>query len=378
MSDESEEVLCNGSAEIAVAFCRILRGAGLEVPISKVTTFVEALGRVGLEEKLPVYWAARCTLLSNPGEVDAFNRAFEVFWERKALSRLEIAVPSVSVSLATDAGEDDSDINGDNDGNAGPIIQLRYSPVETLREKDFAECTAAELNELRKLMGSLRLGSTTRASRRRVRSKHQTQIPDMRRTIRRAVSLGGEPIERKFLRRDRRPRRLILLVDVSGSMEPYARALIRFAHATVVGRTRVEAFAIGTRLTRVTRELSSLDPDAALDAASDAVSDWSGGTRLGSTIREFNDQWGIRGMARGAIVVILSDGWDRGDPQILSEQMERLHRVSFRQIWVNPLKHTPGYAPLAKGMAAALPHTDQFIEGHSFESLERLAEAVTA
>jgi len=378
MSDESEEVLCNGSAEIAVAFCRILRGAGLEVPISKVTTFVEALGRVGLEEKLPVYWAARCTLLSNPGEVDAFNRAFEVFWERKALSRLEIAVPSVSVSLATDAGEDDSDINGDNDGNAGPIIQLRYSPVETLREKDFAECTAAELNELRKLMGSLRLGSTTRASRRRVRSKHQTQIPDMRRTIRRAVSLGGEPIERKFLRRDRRPRRLILLVDVSGSMEPYARALIRFAHATVVGRTRVEAFAIGTRLTRVTRELSSLDPDAALDAASDAVSDWSGGTRLGSTIRDFNDQWGIRGMARGAIVVILSDGWDRGDPQILSEQMERLHRVSFRQIWVNPLKHTPGYAPLAKGMAAALPHTDQFIEGHSFESLERLAEAVTA
>ena len=378
MSDESEEVLCNGSAEIAVAFCRILRGAGLEVPISKVTTFVEALGRVGLEEKLPVYWAARCTLLSNPGEVDAFNRAFEVFWERKALSRLEIAVPSVSVSLATDAGEDDSDINGDNDGNAGPIIQLRYSPVETLREKDFAECTAAELNELRKLMGSLRLGSTTRASRRRVRSKHQTQIPDMRRTIRRAVSLGGEPIERKFLRRDRRPRRLILLVDVSGSMEPYARALIRFAHATVVGRTRVEAFAIGTRLTRVTRELSSLDPDAALDAASDAVSDWSGGTRLGSTIREFNDQWGIRGMARGAIVVILSDGWDRGDPKILSEQMERLHRVSFRQIWVNPLKHTPGYAPLAKGMAAALPHTDQFIEGHSFESLERLAEAVTA
>ena len=378
MSDESEEVLCNGSAEIAVAFCRILRGAGLEVPISKVTTFVEALGRVGLEEKLPVYWAARCTLLSNPGEVDAFNRAFEVFWERKALSRLEIAVPSVTVSLATDAGEDESEINGENDGNAGPIIQLRYSPVEMLREKDFAECTAAELNELRKLMGSLRLGSTTRASRRRVRSKHQTQIPDMRRTIRRAVSLGGEPIERKFLRRDRRPRRLILLVDVSGSKEPYARALIRIAHATVVGRTRVEAFAIGTRLTRVTRELSSLDPDAALDAASDAVSDWSGGTRLGSTIRDFNDQWGIRGMARGAIVVILSDGWDRGDPQILSEQMERLHRVSFRQIWVNPLKHTPGYAPLAKGMAAALPHTDQFIEGHSFESLERLAEAVTA
>ena len=177
---------------------------------------------------------------------------------------------------------------------------------------------------------------------------------------------------------DRRPRRLVLLLDVSGSMEPYARALVRFAHATVVGRMRVEAFAIGTRLTRITRELSSRDPDAARRAASDAVADWSGGTRLGATLRDFNDSWGLRGMARGAIVVVLSDGWDRGEPEVLAEQMERLHRVSYRQIWVNPLKHTPGYAPLAQGMAAALPHTDEFIEGHSFESLERLAAVVSA
>ena len=190
--------------------------------------------------------------------------------------------------------------------------------------------------------------------------------------------MGGEPIVRKFLQKDRRPRRLVLLIDVSGSMEPYARALIRFAHATVVGRTRVEAFAIGTRLTRITRELSSRDPDAALKAASQAVHDWSGGTRLGGTLREFNELWGLRGMARGAIVVFLSDGWDRGEPEVLGEQMQRLHRVSHRQVWVNPLKHTPGYAPLARGMAAALPHTDDFIEGHSFESLERLAEAISA
>ena len=161
-------------------------------------------------------------------------------------------------------------------------------------------------------------------------------------------------------------------------MEPYARALVRFAHATVVGRTRVEAFAIGTRLTRITRELSSRDPDAALRAASAAVADWSGGTRLGATLREFNDSWGLRGMARGAIVVLLSDGWDRGEPEVLAEQMERLHRVSYRQVWVNPLKHTPGYAPLARGMAAALPHTDEFIEGHSFESPEQLAAVVSA
>ena len=200
----------------------------------------------------------------------------------------------------------------------------------------------------------------------------------MRRTLRSALAMGGEPVNRKYLRKDRRPRRLVLLIDVSGSMEPYARALIRFAHASVVGRTRVEAFAIGTRLTRITRELSSRDPDAALRAAATAVTDWSGGTRLGATLKEFNELWGLRGMARGAVVVLLSDGWDRGVPEVLAEQMERLHRVSYRQVWVNPLKHTPGYAPLARGMAAALPHTDAFIEGYSFESLERLTEAISA
>ena len=161
-------------------------------------------------------------------------------------------------------------------------------------------------------------------------------------------------------------------------MESYARALLRFVHAAVVGRRRVEAFALGTRLTRVTRELAERDPDLAIDAATDAVNDWSGGTRLGAVLQDFNDQWGCRGMARGAIVVVLSDGWDRGDTELLGEQMERLHRVAHKLIWVNPLKASPGYEPLAAGMAAALPHLDQFIEGHSITSLEELAAAVAA
>ena len=169
---------------------------------------------------------------------------------------------------------------------------------------------------------------------------------------------------------------MVLLLDVSGSMEPYARALLRFVQAAVAGRGRVEAFALGTRLTRLTRELSSRDPDRALRAAAEAVLDWSGGTRLGAGLGRFNDEWGCRGMARGAVAVILSDGWDRGNPAEMAEQMRRLSRVAHRVVWVNPLKATPGYQPLARGMAAALPHVDAFVEGHNLDSLERLAALV--
>ena len=159
-------------------------------------------------------------------------------------------------------------------------------------------------------------------------------------------------------------------------MEPYSRAFVRFLHAAVVGRGRVDAFALGTRVTRVTRELSSRDPDAAIRAAADRVVDWAGGTRLGECLRTFNDAWGVRGLARGAVVVILSDGWDRGDAALLAEQMERLGRVAHRIVWVNPLKASPGYAPLARGMAAALPHVDEFVEGHSLAALEELAAVI--
>jgi uncharacterized protein with von Willebrand factor type A (vWA) domain len=160
-------------------------------------------------------------------------------------------------------------------------------------------------------------------------------------------------------------------------MEPYARALVRFLHTVVVARGQVEAFALGTRLTRITRELSSRDPDVALAAAARQVVDWSGGTRLGAGLRTFNDEWGIRGLARGAVVVVISDGWERGGADLLAEQMARLARVAHRIVWVNPLKATPGYAPLAAGMAAALPYVDEFVEGHSLASLEELGEVIS-
>jgi uncharacterized protein with von Willebrand factor type A (vWA) domain len=226
------------------------------------------------------------------------------------------------------------------------------------------------------LMTSLRLAGPPRSSF-RMRPDRRGSSPDIRATVRASLGAGGEPIRRRHLAQGERPRRLVLLLDVSGSMEPYARALIRFVHAAVAGRQRVEAFALGTRLTRITRELATRDPDLAVSRAADRVMDWSGGTRLGECLRTFNDQWGVRGMARGAVVVILSDGWDRGDPALLAEQLARLQRVAHRVVWVNPLKVTPGYAPLARGMAAALPYVDEFVEGHSVAALEHLAEVVS-
>lgn len=370
----------NEPERLASAFSSILRGAGLTVTIRRVMAFTEALRLLGVASREDVYWAGRATLVGSPADIGVYDRAFAVFWEGRAPSGIIVELPPISVTLATDT-DDDSAASPPGDGDepdAGPTLRVRYSDVETLRHKDFADCSDGELSELHALMGELRFQAVTRRSRRAVRAKRISRRPDLRRTIRRALRTGGEAIRREFLVGDRKPRRLVLLLDVSGSMEPYARALVRFAHAAVIGRTRVEAFTIGTRLTRVTRELSSRDPDAGLAAAADSVQDWSGGTRLGATLHEFNDRWGVRGHARGAIVVICSDGWDRGAPDELAEQMARLHLVTHRLVWVNPLKHTPGYAPLARGMAAALPHVDEFIEGHSFDSLEHLAAAIAA
>ncbi|WP_423917973.1 vWA domain-containing protein [Candidatus Poriferisodalis sp.] len=364
---------------LASAFSSILRGAGLVVTIRRVMAFTEALRLLGVSGRDDVYWAGRATLVGSPADIGVYDRAFAVFWEGREPSGIVVELPPISVTLATDTDDGDAPPTAEGDEpETGPTLRVRYSDVETLRHKDFADCSDAELTELHSLMSELRFHAVTRRSRRAVRAKRFTRRPDLRRTIRRALRTGGEAIQREFLTGNRKPRRVVLLLDVSGSMEPYARALVRFAHAAVVGRTRVEAFTIGTRLTRVTRELSSRDPDAGLRAASDSVQDWSGGTRLGATLHEFNDRWGVRGHARGAIVVICSDGWDRGTPDELAEQMARLHLVTHRLVWVNPLKHTPGYAPLARGMAAALPHVDEFIEGHSFDSLEHLAAAIAA
>jgi uncharacterized protein len=255
-------------------------------------------------------------------------------------------------------------------------VRLRYSPVEVLKTKDFALYSPEEFAELQRLLADLRLSGALRRSRRlepALRGRH-----DPRRTLRSALRTGGEAVRHRFRKARVQPRKVVLLCDVSGSMAPYSRALLRFLHAGVVSGARLEAFSMGTRLTRITRELATRDPDQALRQAAGAVKDISGGTRLGDALREFVDRWGQRGMARGAVMVVLSDGWDRGDVEVLAEQMQRLKRLAYRVIWVNPLKSAPGYQPLAAGMAAALPHVDVFLSGHNFESLRELAGAIAA
>jgi uncharacterized protein with von Willebrand factor type A (vWA) domain len=363
---------------MAVAFSRLLRGSGLDVPVGSVMTFAEALGAVGVERRGSVYWAGRSTLVRRPEDIQVYDRIFSSFWlDRPAVQQLPPAPQEIVVGLDVDDDEAGAD-DDEGESTEVPTITVRYSAREVLRHKDFAAYTHAEFAEARTLMADLRLAGELRRSRRRRPTKRATGRPDLRRTVRRALRSGGEPVRRAWSAPAERPRRIVLLCDVSGSMEPYARALVRFLHAAVTARGagRVEAFALGTRLTRITRELSWRDPDAALADAARAVSDWSGGTRLGDGLREFNDRWGCRGMARGAVVVIMSDGWDRGDPGQLGAEMARLQRVSHRVVWVNPLKAAPGYAPLARGMAAALPYVDDFVEGHSLASLEQLAAVV--
>ena len=364
--------------KMAVAFARILRGAGIDVPLDSVIVFVSALSKVGLENRDDVYWAAYATLIRRHEDSPIFDRAFAIFWDQ--LIAVDTAIyeqQTESVTLLIDS----EDTNND-DSNAAPVdeeentLTLRFSSIETLREKDFAAYSETELREAEQFMSSLKLAGPPKRSLRLQKANRKGSRHDIRRTMRAVLQNDGEPIERYWREPSTKLRRLVVLLDISGSMEPYARALLLFMHAAVVGRQRVEAFTLGTRLTRITRELANRDPDRALARTSAQVSDWSGGTRLGECLQNFNDNWGVGSLARGSIFVILSDGWDRGEPQVLAEQMLRLQRVAYRVIWVNPLKVSPGYAPLARGMAAAMPYIDDFVEGHSLDALRELTAVI--
>lgn len=366
---------------VAVAFVRALRDAGLDVPVGATVTYAEALAEVGFTRESALYWTGRATLVTRAEAFPIYDRVFEEFWHRRFVGD-ELPGPTEEILLAVEEEDDEAAGDEADDADAVPALVVRASALEVLRAKDFAACTADELDETHRMLADLRFTRALRRSR-RLRPVHRHGHTrdahlDVRTTVRRSLRAGGEPVQLARRGPSTRPRRLVLLLDVSGSMDPYTRALMRFAHSAVAGGRRVETFALGTRLTRLTRSLTSRDPDEAMARAAEAVEDWSGGTRLGEGLRVFNDRWGVRGVARGAIVVILSDGWERDDPAQLAEQMARLRRVAHRIVWVNPLKATVGYEPLARGMAAALPFVDEFVEGHSLESLESLAQLVGA
>lgn len=376
--DEEGRTGASAPERLAVAFAFALRARGIAVAAGAPLRYAEALAAVGLEREGPVYWAGRATLLQDPDDIDGYDDVFHAFWRLGGSRVLRPFEVPRRIEVATDDGLEEDGVPAEED-SAGDarVLELRYSPTEILREKDFAECTPAELAEAQRLMSRIRLRGPRRPTRRRRPARRRGDWPDLRRTVRHALRAGGEPVRRSWLEEADRPRRIVFLCDVSGSMAPYSRALLRFVHVAVAARRSVEVFTIGTRLTRVTRALVAHDPDAALGRVAKLVPDWSGGTRLGEALREFNDLWGVRGLARGAIVVIFSDGWDRGDPAVLAREMARLSLVAHEVVWVNPLKATPGYAPLVRGMAAALPYVDQFMEGHSLASLESLAGVIT-
>jgi uncharacterized protein with von Willebrand factor type A (vWA) domain len=358
--------------QLLVAFARALRLAGLVVPVDSVVDYVRAIDVLGMDHRDRVYWAGRAVLVHRHEDAEIYDRVFDSFWWSRSPWREAPRAPDPTREEETVV--DGAALDGEPEVvQAGSVV--RYSAVDQLRQKDFAACTPAELEEISRLLADVRVRSVQR-SRRMRHSPRAHGRHDRRATIRRSLRSGGEvvrPLHREFTTR---PRKVVLLCDISGSMEPYSRALLRFLHVAVAGRGRVEAFALGTRLTRLTLQLSSRDPDAALSQAAQQVLDWSGGTRLGDGIGTFNDRFGMPGMARGAVVVILSDGWDRGDPDKLGREMSRLQRAAHRIIWVNPLKASAGYEPLARGMAAALPYIDQFVEGHSAASLDALVHVI--
>lgn len=357
-----------------VGLARTLRAAGVPASPDRVHNTVRALRLLRPARRDDVYWAGRLTLCDSPADIERYDRVFAAYFGDRPLSvRRQTRVMRSQLRLV--AGDGTSDESAEDTSGEPTRARAAASTEEVLRNRDIALLSNAERDQLRVLLARLALPGETRASR-RMRSARRGPI-DGRRTVRAWLAAGGEPAQLKRHRQTERPRRVVLLVDVSGSMASYADALLRFSHAAARrGQGPTEVFALGTRLTRLTRELHHADPDDAMSAVTKAVPDAGGGTRLGVLLKEFLDRWGQRGLARGAVVVVLSDGWERHDPTLLGEQTARLQRLAHRVVWSNPRKAASGFAPTAGGMAAALPHIDDFVEGHSLNALLTLAAVV--
>ncbi len=357
-----------------VGFAKTLRAAGVAASPDRVHAALQAVSELDPSRVEDVYWAGRLTLCGTADELARYDRAFQAYFGDRPGSlvrRQRLLEPRLRVVVGSGPGDDASESEDGTQERASAAA----SDVEQLRHRDVTTLTPQERADLHRLLARMRLSGELRRTRRRRPSARGEVDPG--RTVRATLRAGGEPARPVRRRTASRPRRVVLLLDVSGSMDVYADALLRFAHAAVRrGGAPTEVFALGTRLTRVTREVSHSDPDRAMAAVVAALPDAGGGTRLGLLLKEFLNTWGQRGTARGAVVVVMSDGWERGDAVLLGEQVARLRRLAHRVVWANPRKAAPGFAPVAAGMAAALPHVDDFVEGHSLAALEHLADVV--
>jgi uncharacterized protein len=349
-----------------------LRTAGLPVGTGQVLSFCRGLSRLDPTDLRDVYWAGRACLVSRRDDLAAYDAAFACYFLGDTGPRLVVAVDASGGSLDVPAP-----VTGRVRRQAGDDVGQAASDVELLRGKDFADCDPDELAAIGRLMAGLMIATPMRKTRRTERARSGVR-PDLRRALRAQVRHGAPILPIPQRRPRTRPRSLVLLLDVSGSMSAYSRALLQFAYAVTRGPARVEVFCFGTRLTRVSGALARRDPDEALRQAAETVLDWEGGTRIGESVREYLRTWAWRGAYRGAVVVLCSDGLERGDPAVLAAAMSRLQRLAYRVIWVNPLKSGPAYQPATRGMRAALPFIDLLVSGHNLASLVNLANVVDA
>ena len=352
----------------------LMRAGGVRLGTGELEASARALRAIDASQRGDVYLGLRAVLCSKHADYPVFDSAFSAVFGEPGDEAADRAVlpPGVDLVLPRVAAPPPEGVQPNKVGEA-EVRPAAYSEVELLHDKDFAAYTDVERAQARAIIMRLARHMPMREARRTKPTRRRGVRPDLQATVRASLRYAGEPLDRRWRAHVQGPRKLVLVCDVSGSMAPYARMLLQYLHAAVSTHRRVEAFVFGTRLTRITHELGLRDPDRALDRASAAVVDWSGGTRIGASIATLNRVHGRR-LGRGSVIVILSDGWDRGDPGLLATEMARLRRSAHRVIWLNPLKAAPDYEPLARGMAAALPHTDHFLAGNSLRSLAQLAD----
>ena len=368
-----------------VQFGRTLREAGLSAGPQQLSELASALTAIDLARQDDFYFTLRCFLVHDADEREVFDRLFELFWLGKSGMLLEMGI-SKPRSAAALADRTRKTVNqqgrsralpGEEDAPAGeeqdPNIASTYSALELLRRKDFRDYNEEEAAAARAVMLSLLWQLEKRPTRRHVRTSKQTTTLDLPRVIRQSVRRNGELVELAWKRRKHKPRPLVVICDVSGSMERYSRLFLFLMHGMTQRSVSIEAFVFGTRLTRITPALRHADVDTALGRASDLVLDWSGGTRIGESLRAFNLRWSRRVLGHGAVALIISDGWDRGDQDVLSAEIRRLRRSAHRLIWLNPLAGSPSYQPLVRGIQTILPHVDEMLPLHNLESMAQLA-----
>ena len=357
--------------ELLVGFAHVLRAAGMAVTPDRTGAFVEAVALTGFHDRGATYWSGRATLCSSLDDTELYDKAFTAwFTPLPEESRPTVRVPAARQPQASLEPE-----SGAGDVSVDDLVAARASAAEVLRHRDVGTLSEQERAQLATLFDTLDVVPPLRRALRQ-RPHHRGSV-DLRRTLRAQLRSGGELASLRRRRPGVRHRRVVMLIDVSGSMQPYADSLLRLAHRIVRATPyQVEVFTIGTRLTRISPALRVRQPDEALAAAGRLVPDWSGGTRLGEVIGAFLSRWGRRGLARSAVVVIASDGWERGDAQLLGEQMRQLQLLAHAVIWMNPHRGKPGYAPIQTGIQACLPHLDRMVAGHSMATFAELLEVI--